>query len=607
MRHAIVGTAGHIDHGKTALVRALTGIECDRLPQEQARGMTIDIGFASMRSGDVRLGIVDVPGHERFVRNMLAGASGFDAALLVVACDDGVMPQTREHLVILELLEIERGVVALTKCDLADAERRARVEDDVRDLLRPTFLREAPMVCVSSITGEGVEDLRAALVESARAVREVEEDRPFRLAVDRAFVLDGVGTVVTGTVASGVASVGDALEHLPEGRAVRVRSIQAHGARAERVGRGQRAALHLAGVHHTEIRRGHELATPGSLRPTRLLTVRLRALDDGRAIRHRERVRVHLGAAQVVGAVHLLEGTEVAPGDEGLAQLVLAEAVVARGGQAFVVRAESPIATLGGGIVLHPVCARIPRRDVDRIGHVRRLRDGDASSGAFLFGIGAWSSRALDLVPGAAAHVVPLGAHVLHPAHVERLETQVLAALHDLHARTGRARVERTRLRQALDWLDGALLDSVLDRLLASGRVSADGATLTHPEMATPLPDEDRALASALLDAVHSRGFEAPDRDVLASEVGVRAGEVARVLRLLVDRGDLVHIGGGLHLEARVESDLRDRIVAGIGEGLTMSDLRVLIGTSRKYAVPIGEYLDRIGLTKRRGDRRVLA
>ena len=301
-RDLILGTAGHIDHGKTSLVKALTGIDCDRLPEEKARGITIDIGFAHLDLPPFHLGVVDVPGHERFIKNMLAGATGVDLRLLVVAADDSVMPQTREHLEILRLLGLRHGVVALTKTDLVDADTREVVELEIRELIQGTFLENAPIIATSAHTGAGVPELKAAVADACRKVEDRGGREWFRLAIDRAFVVQGHGTVVTGSVTSGNLRVGDELEWLPRGERVRVRSLQNHDQPVDEVRRGQRAAINLAGVRHEDVIRGQEMATPGFLVPSRVLTVRLHCLADmKRPIKHRLPVRFHLGTAEIMG------------------------------------------------------------------------------------------------------------------------------------------------------------------------------------------------------------------------------------------------------------------------------------------------------------------
>src|SRR5215468_2361627 len=299
-RDLILGTAGHIDHGKTSLVKALTGIDCDRLPEEKARGITIEIGFSTLDLGDYRLGIVDVPGHERFIKNMLAGATGIDLAVLVIAADDSIMPQTREHLEILRLLGLRHGVVALTKCDLVDETTREVVELEIRELVKGSFLESAPIVRTSAHSGEGIPQLKAAIAAECQKVEQRGEREWFRMAIDRAFIVQGHGTVVTGSVTAGSIRIGDEVEWLPQRERVRVRSLQNHDQTLDEVHRGMRAAINLAGVHHEDVVRGQEVATPGYLVPARVLTVRLHCLNDvKRPIKHRAAVRFHIGTAEI--------------------------------------------------------------------------------------------------------------------------------------------------------------------------------------------------------------------------------------------------------------------------------------------------------------------
>src|SRR5713226_2641102 len=403
-RDLILGTAGHIDHGKTSLVKALTGIDCDRLPEEKARGITIDIGFATLDLGEFRLGIVDVPGHERFIKNMLAGATGIDLALLVVAADDSVMPQTREHLEILRLLGLRHGLIALTKCDLVDETTREVVELEIRDLVQGSFLESAPIIRTSAQTGHGMAELKAAIAEVCGKVEERSGKQWFRMAIDRSFIVQGHGTVVTGSATAGSVRVGDELQWLPRGERVRVRSLQNHDRPVDEVHRGQRAAINLAGVHHEDVIRGQEVVTPGYLVPSRVLTVRLHCLADvKRPIKHRAPIRFHVGTAEIMGTLALLDSDAIEPGGWGLAQVFLEEPATATWGQPFVIRGPSATQTLGGGQVLQPVAKKIRRRHVEMLERIERLWSGDAEQRALTvawFG-GFAGFSAADLVRGA--------------------------------------------------------------------------------------------------------------------------------------------------------------------------------------------------------------
>ena len=401
----ILGTAGHIDHGKTSLVRALTGVDTDRLPEEKRRGITIELGFAELDLGAYRLGIVDVPGHERFVRNMLAGATGMDLAMLVVAADDSVKPQTREHLEILRLLNLETGVIVITKADLADPDWIELVEDEVRALTAGTFLAGAPLVRTSATTGLGLDALRAAL--AAAAERAAQSQRmamihaPFRMAIDRSFTIAGHGTVVTGSVSSGRVRLGDELVIEPGAVNVRVRGLQHHDRPVDEVHRGQRAAINLAGVHHEAIGRGQELATPGHLVPSRLITAQLSLLGSAsRPLKHRSRVRVHVGTAELLATVALLDRTSLAPGDSAPAQLFLNDWAVTTWSQPFVVRSESPVATIGGGRVLDPNAERLRKPDETVLKLIADLQSPDAAcrASAALYFAGLRDWQAGDLV-----------------------------------------------------------------------------------------------------------------------------------------------------------------------------------------------------------------
>ncbi|MDA1162746.1 MAG: selenocysteine-specific translation elongation factor, partial [Planctomycetota bacterium] len=364
----IVGTAGHIDHGKTRLVGKLSGIDTDRLPEEKARGISIDLGFAHMRAGDLQLGIVDVPGHERFVRNMVAGATGINVAMLVVAADDAVMPQTREHLDIMDLLGIRVGLVALTKIDLVDEDMVELARCDIEDNLTGTFLEGCPIVPVSSETGEGLDELKATLLEICSSIQLPQTLPLFRMAIDRVFSIPGHGTVVTGSVLSGDVHVGDSLDLWPEGREVRVRSVQRHGEQADEAGSRQRTAINLAGLKHDEVSRGCELATPGYLKPTKRLLVDLKLLDSAPiGLKNRIEVGLHTGTREIPCRV-ILKGRRLEPGERGYAELRLSEPMVATWGQRFILRRISPAITLGGGTILDPHIPDLHRiRDVETV------------------------------------------------------------------------------------------------------------------------------------------------------------------------------------------------------------------------------------------------
>jgi len=644
-RDLILGTAGHIDHGKTSLVKALTGIDCDRLPEEKARGITIDIGFAHLDLGDYRLGIVDVPGHEKFIKNMLAGATGIDLAVLVIAADDGVMPQTREHLAILQLLGIRHGVIALTKVDLVDATTCDVVELEIRELCRGTFLENAPVVRTSAQTGEGLDALKAALREACgQALADKEGAHPagrsagdwFRLAIDRVFVVQGHGTVVTGSVTSGSLKAGDEVEWLPRGERVRVRSLQSHDQPVPEVHRGMRAAINLASVKHEEIVRGHELATPGYLVPSKVLTVRLYCLQDARgALRHRVPVRLHCGAAEIMGEVSLLTGNRLDPGQWGLAQLFLEEPALAVWGQPFIIRNASAVETLGGGQVLQPVARKLRRRHVEILDHIGRLWSGSAEERvcdvAWLAGPTGITSA--DLVRNAGIHPAETAGMIerlaasgrivaapaasgrgryLHAELVQELEERVGHVLQRLHDQYPLVLThDRRQVEDELNYVgDMTLVHAAVEGLIKRGVVVGDARRIALANHRPRLTAGQQKLKERLLSAYREARFQPPDPGSFAPQAGGNVSAIRDLLEAAVAEGLLVQFGPDLYLHAAAAEEMRTRISERLrsqAKGLTVAEIRDLLQTTRKFAVPLCEHLDRIGLTRREGDLRYLA
>ncbi len=634
----IAGTAGHIDHGKTALVRALTGIDTDRLPEEKRRGISIDLGFAHLDLGDVHLGVVDVPGHERFVRNMLAGACGVDVAILVVAADDSVMPQTREHLAILQILGVRRGVIAITKTDVAEAGWIDAVEQEVRDLVAGTFLADAPLVRSSVVTGAGLDELKTALRAAAQGLEPRRPDDPFRLPVDRSFAIAGRGTVVTGTVWAGRARVGDELELLPGGAIGRVRGLQSHGADVDEVGSGRRAAVNLGGVHHLDVTRGHLLAAPGFLTATSRLTAHLTLLPGAPPLKHRAAVRLHLATAEVMARVELLDGATLDPGASADAQLICAHPVACVAGQALVLRAPTPAVTLGGGTVLQPEPrspAKLRRRDValrDRLAGLRS-RDEVVRAAAAVYFRGERETTPADLcrdadvpLPRAAPLLERLGtdgvtvtlrasgrhAREIHRDRAAEIAAQIVAAMERLHATSPLdAAVPLESLLRRLPQLDREVALGVLEGLRRESIVAGDGATVALRSHRPALTALQQGQRRRVVEVLAGAGWEPPNLAALAKSCGADPKQLRPILELCSAGGELVRLGEGLYLHAECERRLRSTVGAALrhgGEpGLTVSQIKEALGTSRKYAVPICEHLDRVGLTLRVGDRRVLA
>lgn len=634
-RDLILGTAGHIDHGKTSLVKALTGIDCDRLPEEKARGITIDIGFATLDLGDFRLGIVDVPGHERFIKNMLAGATGIDLAVLVIAADDSVMPQTREHLEILRLLGLRHGVIALTKCDLVDETTREVVELEIRELVQGTFLENAPIIRTSAHTGEGIAELKAAIMEECRKVDARTGQEWFRIAIDRSFIVQGHGTIVTGSVTSGSIRVGDEVEWLPRGERVRVRSLQNHDQPVEEVHRGMRAAINLAGVHHEDVIRGQELATPGYLVPSRVVTVRLHCLADvKRPIKHRAPVRFHIGTLEIMGTVSLLDCDTIEPGQWGLVQVFLDEPATATWGQPFVVRGSSATQTLGGGQVLQPVAKKVRRRHLEMLERIERLWTGDPEQRALTVAwFGGFSGFTLaDLVRGAnvgpdqaqelinrmkgrgSLVEVAVGSArrlLLHADMIKELDDRILNALSRLHEQFPLITThDRQRVQSQLDYVgDDALVHAAVDRLIQRKQLVGDLRRIARADFKPKLSANLRKLKDKLVAAYQEARFQPPEPSSFAGQAGGNAANLKDLFEVCVAEGQLVLIADEIYLHGEVEAEMRKLIgeKLAMGSGLTVAEIRDLLGTTRKYAVPLCEYLDRVGVTKREGDLRLLA
>lgn len=621
----IVGTAGHIDHGKTALVRALTGIDADRLAEEKARGITIDLGFAyADLGGGAVTGFVDVPGHERFIHTMLAGAGGIDLALIVVAADDGIMPQTREHVAILDLLGVHRGLVALTKADLADGARRAEVAAQIDAALAPTGLAGAPVMPVSALTGEGIEALRAALVAAEAEIARHGTDHRFRLAVDRSFTLSGAGTVVTGTVLSGQVAVGDSVMVSPGGLTARVRAIHAQNRPTDRAEAGQRAALNLAGegVAKDAIARGDLVIDPALHAPTDRIDAELRVLpSEPKLLDTWFPARLHCHAAEV-GARLVPLGDPLAPGATGLVQLVLDRPLAAAHGDRFILRDVSASRTIGGGRFLDLRAPARKRRTPERLAQLDAAQQDDPAAAlaaqAALAPVDlpsfardrALTDPARDAAR-AAAGVVMIGALALSPAQRAGLTEGLAAALADFHAANpdlpGLGR-ERARLALSPRLPKDAFL-TLLRAEAAAGSVVLDGAFLRLPGHSVTLTPEHEALFARILP--HLTGdtrFRPPRVRDLATDFGVDEAEVRRVLRLTQRLGRTDQIAHD-HFFARPVTTEMVAILQDVSRQtpdgwFTAPAFRDRVQNGRKVAIEILDFFDRHGLTLRRGDLR---
>jgi selenocysteine-specific elongation factor len=613
MPHIIVGTAGHIDHGKTALVRALTGIDTDRLKEEKARGISIDLGFAHADLDGVTVGFVDVPGHERFVRNMLAGATGIDVVLFAVAANESVMPQTREHFAICRLLGIEQGVIALTKADLADEETLSIARAEAAALVEGSFLEGAPMVAVSSVTGAGLAELRRALSVAAREARAKRTSGFFRLPVDRAFAVRGFGAVVTGTVVSGSVRSGEEVEIYPRNRRARVRGIQVHGQAAGEAKAGQRAALNLAGMDVGDLHRGLVAGTPGAFLPTADFGARVELLRSAPALRSRSPVHFHAGTAELEGELRWLDRDEASPGTSALfARIVLRSPALLLPGDRFVLRRFSPVETIGGGIVLDPQLAPVRRaalhdwlQNLDRAGAAEKLhlwarsQPQGVSRGSLI----ARSGARIEEIR--AAGLIEAGDYFLTPAQLRELQHQAEAATLDFHQRRPLAPgIPKQELRnRVLPAAPPALFECVLRGAPA---LSADGELIRHQSHARALDAAEAQAEHAIELAFQRAGLAAPGAAEVLAGAGVDAKKAQALLSNLIREGRLVRISAELIVHASALQSLRGLLASRRGSRFGVPDFKGWTGVSRKFAIPLLEYCDRQRLTRREGDSRLV-
>ncbi|HYK82717.1 MAG TPA: selenocysteine-specific translation elongation factor [Gemmatimonadales bacterium] len=619
-RRFVIGTAGHIDHGKTALVKALTGVDTDRWEEEKRRGITIDLGFAPLPLGDdVEASIVDVPGHEGFVRNMLAGATGIDVALLVVAADEGIMPQTEEHLAIVELLGVRRGIPVLTKRDLVEADWLELVRADVEERLRRSRVRWAAPVPTSALTGAGLDELRTALRRVAEDLVARPAEDAFRLPIDRVFAVAGAGTVVTGSTWSGTVAVGEAVRLLPLGREARVRSIEVHGHAAAQAVPGRRTALALVGVDKSELARGHVAVTGPGWQPTTALDAAVELLPGARKpLAPRTRVRVHLGTAEVLARV--VHVRAVAPGERGVARLVLEGPLVARGGDRFVLRSFSPVTTIGGGVVLDPFPP--PRSRLRR----RRLtaeQEAPARLGAFaaeagLSGLaadglavrlGVLPRRVTAVIAAAPGALVTLGDTVVAQEAVAAEATRLAEVLRRYH---GEHPLDPGMSLQALRAAVGAPPPpaAVVDAVLAHGtrhRLFEIAESVVRRVGWRPALDARASDARAQLgQRLTAAGWQVPTLSELEHEFP--GAPVRALLAHLARDGAVEQMDQERYAATAALAQFRGALEAALAElgSATPAALRDRFGLTRKYLIPLLEWADRRGITRRSGDARVL-
>ena len=607
----VVGTAGHIDHGKSTLITALTGIDPDRLAEEKRRGMTIDLGFAHMALPSGReIGLVDVPGHARFMRNMLAGAHGLDAVMLVVAADEGVMPQTREHLDIVDLLEVESGLVVITKADLVDAEWLELARSEITEAVKGSALEKAPVLAVSALSGEGLPELVAALDALLGGAKPRPDAGRPRLPIDRVFTMSGFGTVVTGTLVDGSFVTGEELEVVPSGRTVRLRGLQRHNVKVAAVEPGSRVAANVAGVEKTDLKRGDVLARPGTLTAFRRADARVRVLRSApHGVRHGAEILLHTGTAEVGCRVILLEGAEIAPGSEGWVQVYLERPVAAAAGDRFVLRVPSPSHTVAGGTFVDVSPRKHPRHDSAVRDSLARRAAGNVLQeelGKYPRGVSVSSLLKATLAPHAelaSLRARRIGDWIYSEVAWAAIAARAARALEDYHvAHPLRPGIDREELRSRLG-VPPQSFPSVIKGLVADGRLVERDGSLAAPGHTVDLDVTSGAAADLL--ALLSRGRFAPPS---LAEAVQQSGATSEMVRALAQRGDIVRVSEDVAFARDAYDSALELVRAIIAEegSVTVAQLRDRMNASRRPVLALLEHLDAQRVTRRVGDARVL-
>jgi selenocysteine-specific elongation factor len=634
----IIGTAGHIDHGKTALIKALTGIDADRLPEEKRRGITVDLGFAEMAVGNVHCGFVDVPGHERFIKNMLAGASGIDLVMLVIASDEGVMPQTREHFDICRLLGINAGIIVLTKVDLVDSETLEFAKLDAVELVTDSFLANAPVMGVSSRTGEGLDQLKLAIQSAAVSLAARNDQLVTRLPIDRSFSMKGFGPVVTGTLASGEISEGDELELLPNKTKVRVRALQTHGHKVKTTSASQRVAVNLGGVDHSKIRRGMTLVPSNTLYATQIIDAQIEVLSDAaKPLRSRQRVRVHIGTEEVLSRVLVLNNDgEIAPGNKDLAQLRFESTVLAVQSERFIIRTYSPQATIAGGIVIDTYAEKHRRKDIENVRSflssllsadnvnekVKLLIVAAGAAGLTLADLQARTAlRKMILTDAIDANLVSkaiihANERYISSATFNDLLTSTERAIKDFHAREPLAKgIGREALREKLfAFLPVEIFQRVVGNLEVSKTISVDNETIRLASHQQELSPNEAAFNDKILALYHAAKLEVPKFGDAMREASAGSNltpkNARKLFQILLDSGEIIKVSDEFYFAKividRLAVQLKNFAATASDRFIDVPKFKEIAGISRKYAIPLLEYFDREHITSRVGDKRMI-
>jgi len=637
VEHIIIGTAGHIDHGKTSLVKALTGIDTDRLPEEKQRGMTIDLGYAylDLDSGQ-RVSIVDVPGHERFVKNMLAGATSINLVLFVIAADDGIMPQTIEHLEIINLLGIRHGLVALTKKDLVTDEWLAIVQEDIKNILKGTSLEDAPIVPVSTVTGEGIETCKTIIKNLIAQIKTHDDARVFRLPIDRSFTIAGYGCVVTGPIMGGQISVEDEIEIFPVKTIVRVRGVEVTGERVNTAFAGQRAAINLSGIKSTEIKRGYELSIPGYLQPTKIVDASLRLIKSSKkTLKNRARIRFHVNTSEVMGRVILLEREQLNPGEEALCQFLLENLITTEREDRFIIRSYSPSYTIGGGKVLGYNTTRLKRFKGESLKTLKILASGNlsdiveqvylnnvAGKGGRSFALTIDDvSRSVNIHPSIAEKIIAdcvekgvfmkfsvEGKNVIfHKTHVLSLKERVLNELRKFHKDNPlKMGIDETHLKTLLGKnINPLLITAALTSLRNEKAVKVTDNKLSLANFKIEVSTQDKGIADKIEGLFLKAGLTPPSMEEVCTNFGASS---KAVIPLKIEQKKIIGVEKGLCFHTMVLDKLKENLREYIKKQgpISVAQFRDLTKTSRKYAIPLLEYFDAIHFTKRTGDVRIL-
>ncbi len=633
MKYIVLGTAGHVDHGKTSLIRAITGIDTDRLKEEKERGITIELGFAPLvLPGGQRLGVVDVPGHERFVKNMVAGAGGIDMVLLVIAADEGVMPQTREHLDICTLLGVKRGLVALTKIDLVDGDWLSLVQEDIREFLKGTFLEGSPMIPLSVATNTGLQELITAIEDVSSGIEQSTDAGVFRLPIDRVFTMKGFGTVVTGTAISGMLKTGEAVEVYPGRMKAKVRGIQVHNEAAETAVTGQRAAVNLQGVEKETVKRGNVLSHPGALEPATRFDARLTHLPSAaRKLKSRALVRFHTGTSEVIARIILLDRDEIGPGEESCAQILLESPAVAMAKDRFVVRSYSPVRTIGGGEILDPLPRKHKRHNPAVIEEMKILQKGSDPDRAALIirraGLAGITAPMISVRTGINPHQVgrilqemySRKEAILWDREAQRivsfpiykdLQERALGAIKAYHEKFPlKAGMSKEELRMTLgDFIDTKLFNASIRDLEKAGTISVNKESIQIPDHRVNLQGDLEELRERIRRMYLEAGLAPPTVKEILERLAEKARDAGNVLKVMVSEGILIKVDEDLYYHRDIILKLRDdyrNLLIRDGKS-TPATFKDMTGLSRKFIISLMEYFDAAKLTIRVGDHRVL-